>query len=100
MIFVKDVSSLTRSDFTVGHIVTLVGRELSGTRAGSVPSGESARQERIQAATQVDKADTTTQPERKGRTLTHHVWWGVVVEDQKRDESHPKTLLLKWLSVT
>ena len=100
MTLVNDATTLTRSDFTVGHIVSLVGRELSGIRKGSIPSEESKMQELIQAATQVDEWDTTALPARKGRSLTHHVWWGVVVEDQKRDESHPKTVLLKWLCVT
>jgi hypothetical protein len=93
----RDAITLTRSDFTVGLVVALVGREPSGGPAGSEPSMESKRQELIHEATQVDTWNTSPKPVRKGRALTHHIWWGVVMADQKRDATHPKTVLLKWL---
>ena len=83
VVYENDASQRTKADFITGHVIAIVGRELTGQGRGK--HNENKEQELIHEATQVSEPGTQNKPPGKNRPLLHHVWWGVVNEDQDKE---------------
>ena len=94
----KEASTLKSSDFTIGHVVAVVGRELTGQGPGK--KRNNTTQEIIHETTQVRTPGVQEAPPGQNRALRHHVWWGVVAAKQGNEEASEEHILLKWLAVS